>query len=257
MARTKSEENVPKTAGNVLQKLARARLEFLDQKISKSGVNRHLEFHYFELEDIVPAAIRIFAGLGLATRTVMDGQTASMLVLNADDPDEDGVEFTLPYRENKPIVSNAGREVTNPMQALGASVTYLRRYLWMLALDVTEPDGVAPNVGAEVPNGGLPETAKNPRSAPPDPERRTAVREELTGPDGPADPLLLAALKAACKALREADPDQEDLVQQIALKTNGFTAVTRAACEALVERIGQMVAELTGGTEGGGADAVH
>ncbi len=40
---------------NVRQKLAKARLYFLNQKVQKSGKNMHLEFKYFfELEDIVP-----------------------------------------------------------------------------------------------------------------------------------------------------------------------------------------------------------
>ena len=52
---------------NVRQKLAKARLYFLNQKIKKSGKNMHLEFKYFELEDIVPPAIRIFARVGLTT----------------------------------------------------------------------------------------------------------------------------------------------------------------------------------------------
>ena len=51
---------------NVRQKLAKARLQFLNQKVKKSGKNMHLEFKYFELEDIVPPAIRIFARVGLA-----------------------------------------------------------------------------------------------------------------------------------------------------------------------------------------------
>ena len=50
---------------NVRQKLAKARLYFLNKKVTKSGKNMNLEFKYFELEDIVPSAIRIFAELGL------------------------------------------------------------------------------------------------------------------------------------------------------------------------------------------------
>lgn len=39
---------------NVRQKLAKARLYFLNQKIKKSGKNMHLEFKYFELETLYP-----------------------------------------------------------------------------------------------------------------------------------------------------------------------------------------------------------
>lgn len=240
----KQEENMAEKKQNVLQKLAKARVEFLDQKISKTGVNEHLEFLYFELADIVPAALRIFADLGLTSSTTMDGEKAIMTVRNAEEPEESGIEFVLPYRENKPIVSNKGKEVTNPMQALGASVTYLRRYLWMLALDITEPDSVDPNIGAKVPEIELPETARNTR-----PTDRNAIKEELTDTDGPADELQIAGLKAACKALLEADPEKESLVQELALKTNGFAQVTRSQCEKLVQCIGEMIAEINKGKE--------
>lgn len=134
---------------NVRQKLAKARLYFLNQKIKKSGKNMHLEFKYFELEDIVPPAIRIFARVGLTTNIEFTDDKAVMNVFNTDDVNEPPLSFTVPYREVKPIISNQGKEVTNPMQALGSSVTYLRRYLWMTVLDITEPDDIDATLGAE------------------------------------------------------------------------------------------------------------
>lgn len=116
---------------NVRQKLAKARLQFLNQKVKKSGKNMHLEFKYFELEDIVPPAIRIFARVGLTTDIdFTDENGAVMRVYNTDNSEEAPIEFRVPYREVKPIVSNAGKEVTNPMQALGSSITYLSSMKW-------------------------------------------------------------------------------------------------------------------------------
>lgn len=235
---------------NVRQKLAKARLYFLNQKIKKSGKNMHLEFKYFELEDIVPAAIRIFANVGLTTSTVFDGENATMTVLNVDNMEEPGIVFTLPYRENKPIVSNQGKEVTNPMQALGASTTYLRRYLWMMVLDVTEPDEVDANLGndqdGEEPPAASPEKEdkgkKRERKRPPTQAERKATTEELTDTDGNADELQITALKNACKELMEKDEKQEDFIQEIALKTQGFTVITRSACEQLIKNLGEMIA---------------
>ena len=134
---------------NVRQKLAKARLYFLNQKVQKSGKNMHLEFKYFELEDIVPPAIRIFARVGLTTNIEFTYDKAVMSVFNADNIDEAPLTFTVPYREVKPIISNQGKEVTNPMQALGSSITYLRRYLWMAVLDITEPDDVDATLGSD------------------------------------------------------------------------------------------------------------
>lgn len=90
---------------NVRQKLAKARLQFLNQKVKKSGKNMHLEFKYFELEDIVPPAIRIFARVGLTTDIdFTDENGAVMRVYNTDNSEEAPIEFRVPYREVKPIV---------------------------------------------------------------------------------------------------------------------------------------------------------
>lgn len=237
---------------NVRQKLAKARLYFLNQKVQKSGKNMHLEFKYFELEDIVPPAIRIFARVGLTTTIDFTDEAAVMKVYNVDSAEEAPMEFRVPYREVKPIISNQGKEVTNPMQALGSSITYLRRYLWMAVLDITEPDDIDANLGTEetqeeeeipAPN---PETAKKEKkkksAAPATPKEREEAKKEMTNTDGQADELQIKALKEACKTLMDKDSDQEEFVQQIAMKTNGFTNVTRSACEQLVQNLGEMIA---------------
>ena len=53
--------------------------------------------------------------------------------------------------------------------------------------------------------------------------------------------MQIAALKKVCKELLEKDETQEDFVQQIAMKTQGFTVVTRSACEQLIKNLGEMI----------------
>lgn len=238
---------------NVRQKLAKARLYFLNQKVKKSGKNMKLEFKYFELEDIVPPALRIFARVGLVSNTVFDGEKATMTIMNTDNPQEDGIQFVAPYREAGQIISKAGNEVTNPIQALGASITYLRRYLWMMALDITEPDDVDPNLGTETTddteNGEFAEEAaaatpaKKEKEAPATVAEREEAKKELTGADGAADEKQVAELKSLCKELMEKDETQEDFVQQIAMKTDGFTKITASACAALCQNLEEIIAQ--------------
>lgn len=236
---------------NVRQKLAKARLYFLNQKVQKSGKNMHLEFKYFELEDIVPPATRIFARVGLTTEIDFTDESAVMKVYNVDKMAEEPMEFRVPYREVKPIVSNAGKEVTNPMQALGSSITYLRRYLWMVVLDITEPDDIDANLGADEPveeeiPAPNPETAKKEKkkksAVPATQKEREEAKKEMTDTEGQADELQIAALKAACNALIAKDETQEEFVQTIAMKTKGFTDVSRSACEVLIQNLGEMIA---------------
>lgn len=244
---------------NVRQKLAKARLYFLNQKVQKSGKNMHLEFKYFELEDIVPPAIRIFARVGLTTNIEFTDDKAVMSVFNADNIEEAPMTFTVPYREVKPIISNQGKEVTNPMQALGSSITYLRRYLWMAVLDITEPDDVDANLGSDDStddNNEFQEEAaaaeaaapaksekKGKKKAPATAAERKQAKEELTSADGAASEEQISNLKSLCKDLMDKDEAQEEFVQQIAMKTDGFTNITASACTALCDNLTEIIAQ--------------
>ena len=231
-------------ATNARQKLAQARLMFLNKNVKKSGKNMHLEFKYFELEDIVPSAIEIFAELGLVTTTNFDGTTASMTVYNTDNVEEPGIVFSAPYREVEQIISNKGAQVTNAMQALGSSITYLRRYLYMMALDIVEHDDIDGNLGAKTDDDAEVQTAPTKtQKAPATPAERKAAKEELTSADGAASEEQIAELKGYCKALLEKDETQEDFIQQIAMKTDGFTTITASACAALNQNLAEILAQ--------------
>lgn len=241
---------------NVRQKLAKARLYFLNQKVQKSGKNMHLEFKYFELEDIVPPALRIFARVGLTTSIQFTNEMAMMNVYNVDNLEEAPLVFVVPYREVKPIISNQGKEVTNPMQALGSSITYLRRYLWMAVLDITEPDDVDATLGsddtteeanefAEEVAAAAPATKKKEKKqkTPATAAERQEAKKELTGTDGAATEEQVAELKSLCRDLMDKDEEQEEFVQQIAMKTNGFTEITASVCTELCKNLKEVISQ--------------
>lgn len=222
---------------NARQKLAKARLYFLNKKTKKSGINTSLEFQYFELEDIVPTALRIFATVGLVSVTDFSGEAATMTVYNADDPNEPGLVFAIKYREVEQIVSKAGKTVTNALQALGSSITYMRRYLWMMVLDVTEPDEVDATLGEDP----VEEAPAKPK-APATPKERKAVKEELVQSDM-ATAEQVNELKRLCKKLLATDEKHEEFVQTIVAKTNAFHNVKSGACDALIENINEILKE--------------
>lgn len=224
---------------NVYQKLAVARQKFLTANVKKSGKNMSLEFTYFELADIVPTATQIFAEVGLVMIPSFT-EVASARVYNTD-KDEAPIVFTAPFDKIEPIVSNSGKKVTNEMQALGSSITYMRRYLWQLVLDIIEADVIdAIATEDEDEKETKPKkTAKKPKT----PSERNEIKEEITSIDSPADELQISALKNALKTLLETDPTQEEFVQQIALKTNGFTDISKEQCEALINGITDILKE--------------
>ena len=43
------------------------------------------------------------------------------------------------------------------------------------------------------------------------------------------------------KKLKEIDSTQEEFIQQVAIKTDGFTNISKTACEQLINKIGEMI----------------
>jgi len=229
----------------VMQKLAKARLYFLNQKIGKSGKNVLLEFKYFELEDIVPTAIRIFDRVGLVSVDDFGDDVATKTIFNAAKPGETPLVFRVKYREAEQIVNKNGKAVTNPLQALGSSITYLRRYLWMVALDITEPDNVDDKLGSEGEYGTEQAVAEKPKpKKPATPQERAEVKEELVSANADATPEQLEELKGLCKTLRGLDEEKQDeFVQKIAMKTEGFTIIPADVCTELCGKLREIIAE--------------
>lgn len=239
MATTKKTETAEITTMNIYQKLLKARAMFLEADVKKTGKNMHLSFKYFELEDIVPTATRIFGEVGIVPLVNFTADTATMTIVNTDNPEET-VTFVSPFNQIAPIVSNTGKQATNEMMALGSSITYMRRYLYMIALDICESDGIDANAGVPAP------AAPAPKAPPATPEQRQEVKQELTAPADNATALQIKGLKAVLKKLKDADPSKEEMIAQIAVQTNGFTVISKADCEALIQRITAM---LEGGNE--------
>ena len=231
--------NTTKTT-NVYQKLIKARAMFLSADPKKSGKNMQLAFKYFELDDIVPIATKIFEEVGLISLVSFEDDKAKMFIVNTDNSDE-GVSFTVPFKPIDPIVSNSGKQVTNEMQALGSSITYMRRYLYMIALDICEPDGI--DVGTIV----APQTTQptTPVVAPtPTPTINVAPAEKpLTNADGNASEIQIKQLKTVLKQLKDADPTKEEMIAKLALETQGFTVISKADCEKLTLKICEMLNE--------------
>lgn len=224
------------TEMSVGRKLAKARAMFLKAGTTKSGKNIKLEFKYFELEDILKYAIPIFDRVGLINDMSITKEGASARIYNADNMDENAIMFEIPYGYMDQIVSKAGNVVTNNIQALGGSVTYLRRYLWMLILEVIEPDEIDPNFGYED-EAPVKKSAPKP---PATPEERAEAKKELTAEENASEEEV-AELKSLCKELINLDEKQEDFVNKIALKTDAFTNLTSDVCKQLIEKLKEIL----------------
>lgn len=238
MAETKKTEGK-----NVYQKLAEARARFLSAPIKKSGINRFAEFKYFELEDIVPVATSIFNDLGLLFSTTVLCGIATGILFNVDDPTDcitvklPLVDLTVTDKDGN-IKPPAGM---NSIQALGASITYVRRYLYMLILDIVEADALDATSGKADPDTGKAEVPKKSKK-PVSPEKREEVKEELINQDGEATDTQIKAIKNGLKKLR--DKEGGDYESYIVASVKRLKAgITKTEAEDLLIEIGNKVAE--------------
>lgn len=248
MTKTKPDTTIEKTTEETSQKTTRAllmlaRMKFLNSEISKSGKNSQLTYKYYELDDIVPVALPIFQELGLfyqvsftnADLYEMNGSklsnpVAEMKICKVDNP-KDAVYIVIPYTRPQAIIgSSSGKAVVNDVQLVGMSVTYYRRYLWMLALDIVESDGI---------DGDKPavETEQLKKSKKPaSPEERKGMAKDMTS--GGMTALQKKSILKGLKKLLDIKPDDKEVktyISKINKKVKEMSYTKEEAENVLIE----------------------
>ena len=139
----------------VYAKLQKARVMLQSMPIKKSGFNSFAGFKYFELSDFLPSVNTIFAELGLCSVFCINDGEATLRIY---DSEFGGVIFF-----NSPIADTVSKVVIEggkspAIQALGSLHTYLRRYLMLNALEITEHDAVDATIKKDEPKSAKPVT---------------------------------------------------------------------------------------------------
>lgn len=124
-----------------------------------------------------------------------------------------------------------GTGADNGDKALYKAVTGGHKFF--LASNFNVAEGNDPENDEEV------EVPKRPASS----EKREEIKEELTKGDGKATKMQINALKKQLSILREIDPQQEEFITTLAIRTDNFSPdkLTKKACEALLIKIGEMI----------------
>lgn len=143
---------------SVHKKLMEARIRLQNTKLSKSGHNKFAGYTYFELGDFLPAIQEIFSDVGLCGTINfypdIEGSKGSASLCITDTEDGTTIDFTCP-------MSQASLKGCHEVQNLGASMTYIRRYLWVNALEIVEHDALDATTGSER-KGVIHKPTKNP-----------------------------------------------------------------------------------------------
>ena len=94
----------------------------------------HRPQDHFGIPHFMPAVTELMHKHKLVGLFNMDAENAMLRIVDCEKQDDAEV-FTLPVRE-------ATLKGAHPIQNLGAMVTYMRRYLWMVAMELVEADGL-------------------------------------------------------------------------------------------------------------------
>lgn len=115
---------------NLHQKLMACRIDLQGCQLKKSGNNKFAGYDYFELQDFLPKINELFNKYGLIGITSFDSEYATLTICDTDKPAEQ-IVFSSP-------MAAASLKGCHEIQNLGATETYQRRYLYMIALEITD-----------------------------------------------------------------------------------------------------------------------
>ncbi len=125
---------------NVHVKLKEARKRLRATSIKKSGFNSYSKYYYFELADFINPTLDIFDELELFGFITYTPDIATLKIICLED--ESSIEITSP-------MSTAKLTACHEVQNLGAVETYIRRYLWITAMEILEHDALDSTTGKD------------------------------------------------------------------------------------------------------------
>ena len=115
------------------KKLMQARVTLQSTVLKKSGQNKFAGYAYFELGDFIPEVQRIFNEIGISGVVSFGTELATLTITDI----EDGSNIVI----SSPM-STAALKGCHEVQNLGAVQTYIRRYLWVSAMEIVEHDAL-------------------------------------------------------------------------------------------------------------------
>jgi hypothetical protein len=140
---------------SVYKKLSQARVALQKQEIKKSGQNKFAGYSYMQLEDFLPAVQEIFDERNLCGVVSFTDVTATLTIVDTENP-ADRIEITSP-------MSTAALKGCHEVQNLGAVQSYIRRYLWVTAMEIVEHDALDATTGAAEPEKPKPKPKAEPK----------------------------------------------------------------------------------------------
>lgn len=122
------------------QKLQKCRVELQKKGLKKSGENKFAKFKYFELGDFIPTVNEMFNENNMFSNFSIQGDIATLTITDCED------KTSQTFTSN---IADADVKGCTAIQSLGAVHTYLKRYLYLNALEIVENDALDASVGSK------------------------------------------------------------------------------------------------------------
>lgn len=124
---------------NVYQKVQAVKSEILKANLKKSGKNKFANFDYYELSDIMPTIIELCKKYKLYTHVTFNEEFAVLTIIDTENKQSSEIAYAKEVRFTSPM-----RELElkgcNAIQSLWWVESYQRRYLYLMAFDISESD---------------------------------------------------------------------------------------------------------------------
>lgn len=117
---------------NIHKKLQKCRVELQKADLKKSGENKFSHYTYFELSDFLPKINELMDKYSLTSIFHFTLEEATLTIINIENTDET-IIFSTP-------VTIAELKGCYGIQNIGATQTYTRRYLYVMAFEIAETD---------------------------------------------------------------------------------------------------------------------
>ena len=127
---------------NIYEKLSKARATLELKKTGVATVNNAGKTRsHFSLDDILPSVNKTANELKFLCKFDLNKEIATLKIIDCEKI-EDFIEFSIP-------ASTATIQGGNVVQSIGATQTYLRRYLYLNAFEIAEYDVIEEETGEE------------------------------------------------------------------------------------------------------------
>lgn len=122
----------PIKIATVYGRIQKVRAELSKMNLKKSGKNKFTQNTYYELGDFEPQLNALCDQYGIMPLFTLKKDVSVLRVINVDKPEESAT-FHIPTADSQVKGATA-------IQNLGGQITYLRRYLLMIAFEISEGD---------------------------------------------------------------------------------------------------------------------